>query len=506
VGPLAILFGVFITLFLMFYSLGVLLVIFGLLDSLVIVVPLLTFLYLSGFDVSRLPLFPTSLIQDSEQSTAFDKKERQITVLFHKWLLNRPDYQNYKSSNRPYPVFIFAAQGGGAYAASHAAFVLASLQDANPLFSSHVFATSGVSGGAVGLTLFAAINKALPRSLTATGKREFGRGPRNRILRKIITGRHASALMAQLPGEIVTSWRGRHDRENDRSSALRNSYLSMVKKSLEGLGKSLPAPTEPDMCKGTTFLEQCYYKSWTPRSNSPALILNATSVETGKLAAFSPFDFVPKQFGSTAPESFTQWFEGSVSPLISTLDAAIVSARFPGILPAYTYRHEKHITNFVDGGYADSSGASTAYSIYKALEKAATSLNVNLDLNLIILTRPDKPSGKKVDGTRLVDTLAPLYAVLKVRDQQARREINHVREAFKKSTKKLMFIKLPVRRLNLPLAWSIAPATYDAIGKTVGAPELCVSLQAGNKQELHSLVVKNSCILQKILLKLKVIE
>src|SRR5262249_49700763 len=47
-----------------------------------------------------------------------------------------------------------AAQGGGIFAASSTAAFLAMVQDHCPSFAKHVFAISGVSGGAVGASLF----------------------------------------------------------------------------------------------------------------------------------------------------------------------------------------------------------------------------------------------------------------------------------------------------------------------------------------------------------------
>ena len=57
---------------------------------------------------------------------------------------------------KPYPAFIISAEGGGIYAAAAASLFLAKLQDDCPGFAQHVFAISGVSGGAIGATVFQA--------------------------------------------------------------------------------------------------------------------------------------------------------------------------------------------------------------------------------------------------------------------------------------------------------------------------------------------------------------
>src|SRR6202011_2474241 len=87
---------------------------------------------------------------------------------FKDWLDARVDATAY--SGRSYPVFIIAVEGGGIYAASAASLFLAKLEDDNPGFSHHVFAISGVEGGAIGATVFQALmqSKSAPNKPPAT--------------------------------------------------------------------------------------------------------------------------------------------------------------------------------------------------------------------------------------------------------------------------------------------------------------------------------------------------
>ena len=79
---------------------------------------------------------------------------------FSEWLQKRADLQEF--AGRPYPVYLVTAEGGGLYAAAHAAWVLARIQDSCPVFARHVFAISGVSGGSLGAAVFSALTKAYP--------------------------------------------------------------------------------------------------------------------------------------------------------------------------------------------------------------------------------------------------------------------------------------------------------------------------------------------------------
>ncbi|MFX7866411.1 hypothetical protein ABTK37_20655, partial [Acinetobacter baumannii] len=58
-----------------------------------------------------------------------------------------------------FPLYVVAAEGGGIYAATHAASFLAEIQDMCPGFSHHLFAISGVSGGSVGAAVFNALTR-----------------------------------------------------------------------------------------------------------------------------------------------------------------------------------------------------------------------------------------------------------------------------------------------------------------------------------------------------------
>ena len=76
------------------------------------------------------------------------------------------------ASDGPTPVVLVVAGGGGLAAAYFTATILGDLADASPDFARHVFAISGVSGGALGITAFAAAHG------KTTGR--FGRGCRVR--------------------------------------------------------------------------------------------------------------------------------------------------------------------------------------------------------------------------------------------------------------------------------------------------------------------------------------
>src|SRR5262249_54228877 len=69
------------------------------------------------------------------------------------WLESRRDLQDYQH----YPIFLVATEGGGIRAAYFTATLLAALEERCPAFAQHTIAISGVSGGSLGSTIFAAL-------------------------------------------------------------------------------------------------------------------------------------------------------------------------------------------------------------------------------------------------------------------------------------------------------------------------------------------------------------
>ncbi len=90
------------------------------------------------------------------------KANRELPTLetsFDKWLTSREDFEKYREQDKPYPVYIVSAQGGGIFAAYHASTALSKLHDSLPNFSQHIFAISSVSGGSLGASAFSSLVK-----------------------------------------------------------------------------------------------------------------------------------------------------------------------------------------------------------------------------------------------------------------------------------------------------------------------------------------------------------
>jgi hypothetical protein len=396
----------------------------------------------------------------------------------------------------PYPVFIIAAEGGGIYAASAAGLFLAKMQQDAPHFADHVFAISGVSGGAIGSTIFHALHKTAPAS---SG---LDKSPKSLIdeVTSIMEDDHLSPVVGAIFPEMLGAPAG-------RAESLVASFRRSVAASDRSASLELDAP---------------FSKHWNFDTRAPALVLNATWVETGFRVAFAPFHLhdVDESLFSFSDEAMpdvscpTNERQGCVT----LIEAAAVSARFPLMLPPFSVdltdagpEHDGKETarggpqtnrrwNFVDGGYVDNSGATTALNLYQALKDVAKD-DVNLQIVLVTSSIPP-PDFTKIKGTLFRDTLAPIDALMTVREDLGNDAVARACSAIPapqddvqpdakkaKTTESneaclvhgdkpgahLHIVEIQDQTYGLSLGWKISKTSFDVVSWMLGRPSKCGS-------------------------------
>jgi hypothetical protein len=268
-------------------------------------------------------------------------------------------------------------------------------------------------------------------------------------------------------------------------------------------------------------LNRDFAKHWSIESKAPALLLNSTWAETGFRVAFSPFALhaYDDSLYSFSDRNMPGNMAGNKE--MDLIDAAVISARFPGMLPPYSVTMKEKSGelpwNFVDGGYSDNSGASTALAIYRALKTDPG----NADIRIILLTssnpQPDlTPNKASISGTTFRDTLAPIFAILKVRQGLGNEAVARVCEEFQlrtdcaldatKPESPLKIVELEVETYNLPLGWKLSHTTFAMVQWMLGEPSLCKIGNAGRGAQTDTrssedtpllneeTVVRNSCV------------
>ena len=397
---------------------------------------------------------------------------------FRLWLKERND--RVASNDRRYPVYIVAVQGGGIYAAYHAASVLAAIQDSCPAFVQHLFAISGVSGGSLGAAVFAAVAKAGENGQTirrdtvgcvepsSLPKREAaGEFSVVRVAEKLLeTDFLAPVVYGLLVPDLLQLFVPRPVTVNDRARqfefALEGRTTEVLSTELSEKRLTAPPPN---------LLAQRYAGHWAATGNLPALVLNTTEVGTGGRRIIAPFSF-PSDDAFFLPINSPD-LEGM--PLST---AAILSARFPWVTPPGWYREKGDGGAFknylVDGGYYDNSGVATALDIVRII-KSMIDVASQIDLRLLILSSPNERANETFFG---IEALAPVQAILRVRAASARRTIAQAERELGVDT--LVNERLQVQRANLldlgyppPLGWRLSLVSAFLIEAQNGLSETC---------------------------------
>ncbi len=424
-------------------------------------------------------------------------QETEISRQFGDWLAGRKD----RSAGR-YPVFIVAAQGGGIYAASTVASFLASMQDRCPQFAQHIFAISGVSGGAIGASIFDAMMQGVPQD----GQRGCSDTAAPRMaakVRQIVLADHLAPIILELAADALSqplaalfgNAAGFKDTAINRAGMLERSFaqsfaLAGAANAANGAGRGLETP---------------FSKHWSPQGAAPALLLNATWVETGYRVAFSPFPLQPVSDGTLYGLAELKGAGGLALQDMSLIQASSVSARFPLILPSWTiFRNTKQLFSanrwtLVDGGYADGSGSNTALDVFNAV-KARAALD-NAELYMILLTNAAAdPEFSKIGSTWFDDYIAPVRTVMKVRDLLGWRAVTQARSQL---GDKVITLQLDHRAFPLPMGWKISRASNALIEFMSGRVDGCRELKGAATQDpvqfAVTTITSNSCKLSWLL-------
>jgi hypothetical protein len=243
---------------------------------------------------------------------------------------------------------VVATAGGGLRAAFWTATVLGAIQDGSGRFASQLAGISGVSGGSLGAAVFVTLVER-ERSI-GDARKDCGSGEvpigayqcagETVLSQDFLAPPAASFLFADLMQRFVPVG------FPDRAQALEQSWERAWGQA--GFSKDVWAS------RGLLAL-------WAGERFVPALLLNATHVETGKRVITSPLDI------GASPGVFRDAYDlHRMLPEGADLrpsTAAHNSARFTYLSPAGTLPDGTHL---VDGGYFENFGAVTARELLKA--------------------------------------------------------------------------------------------------------------------------------------------
>jgi len=437
-----------------------------------------------------------------------------LTVAFENWYKARTDQS--KFSGR-YPIYIVAAQGGGIYAAMHAAHFLSYMQARCPNFAHHLFAISGVSGGSVGAAAFAAAMKDAEQrggvKIPDTGCADrSGEDPAISAV-QVLDDDFWSPLQAMwLFPDLLQQFLPVGVEIFDRARALEHGLETSWGRSVTR--NDLYGPRLIDKSAGNTMAEP-FLSLWPQGFDkslfTPALVLNTTEVDTGRRRLISPFRFeglTDLRFFPVTCTSASATHEGKVEALpLST--AAVLSARFPWITPSGWYYDpsetgectspEKSVTKLSDGGYFESSGVATALDLAHSLQKIIDQRGLNVDIKLVILTSGGFAS-ETADG--LNEALDPIRTMLNASEARGYIEVGRAEQAdFAKAAAQsgaVLKVRLEEYGYPLPLGWSLSDVTRYLIQFQTGELNPCESKKGPRQASKNLDLNTSSCVISEL--------
>ena len=378
-----------------------------------------------GYPTLTLPLILAALIMSWwNDNHAIRSTEARIAAApretpqehFRGWLEARLERA---PPGRPYPVFVVAAAGGGIRAAYWTASVLGRIADeGGGKWPEHLYAMSGVSGGSVGSALHAVqiADRVSGSHASREGARSFVAGVRNTLDNDILSPVLAYLLFPDLVQRFVPIPFSFADRA-------RAIELAMESAVADPLGA------------GSDRFSRRFAELWPAgkaRYGVPALLLNATVVETGQRGIVSNLQ-VREDVFPDAVDLLDASLQTQDMPLST---AAHLSARFAYVSPAGTIRTSRGEAwrHVVDGGYFENSGSATAAELMRQMKEVADAVGKERSREvalMLILIRNDPRAASVCEryldtppppgpNTYLGDLLSPVRALLSTRVARGR--------------------------------------------------------------------------------------
>jgi hypothetical protein len=422
----------------------------------------------------------------SRTTSALAKRQIDLGAAVARW-----KKANDCETGRCPPALVIAIDGGASRAAFAAATFIGEILDRMPPARGHgrsdparrIFAMSGVSGGSVGAVairtaLVDAMNDPAGAPPCKNAYRTWFRAERfgqaeqpftwRDCLQAIVTGDYLSPVFIGLgfrdnfaPSRYIF---GGPSLLDDRAALLERAFERHYEAVIGHRGAAA-ATTEVGMRRRFGYLPLAYEKAADARSWLPVLLLNATSVQTGRRVVVSDlsstylnrtaspvglytqaYDF----FEMTSAPCKTPDLEGgdcdpgnSPGPIRFDLDAsdivlstaAVASARFPIISPAGAVTvtaSPAYGDRLVDGGYFENSGDTTGLDLANALlelglEPIILSISNEPEREVVAVSVPRRqvvtpvvgPSGNDLQARTLGIFYAPVQALLNTRDGHA---------------------------------------------------------------------------------------
>lgn len=403
---------------------------------------------------------------------------REVDAHLDAWLESRAA-RGELTTGTTFPVFLVAAEGGGIRAAYWAGMVLAKLQDeSGARFGRHLFAISGVSGGSLAGSAFAALVADGERAQCATDPARRYQDCMGAILRRDFLSPtlgyalYPDMLQRFLPFPVPAA-----DRARAMEAAWSRSWRHAT---------------------GSDRFAQRFDQLWQQDAGMevPSLLLNATLVDGGNRVIASDLA-VDGRF----PDAYDAFDPLLDLRQLSLATAVHNSARFSYVSPAgtvYGCRQRGRLVpceegqerqawgRVIDGGYFENSGVETVRDLLFAmrpvlLKWAARGFAID-PVVLVISNSPGAlaPSGRqdpgsaRMDMTFLSELLAPPLGLFNTRMARATfavtAEQRDMSVILPPDPDRFLWFGMQTEN-DTPLGWALSTHTFNGIDALLEAPQ-----------------------------------
>lgn len=355
-------------------------------------------------------------ISDSELPDRLNTEEA-----FREWI--KPKLADFQGDS--IPVYMVAAEGGGIRSAYWTSKALSEIQENHPEFGENIFLMSGVSGGALGVTLF--------NSMLYDGEENPAAKSADMLSQDFLSPVTAYFLYPDLLQKFIPVAIDRFDRAKVLEKSWEKSWADLE--------------TNPEQLD----LDQAFVKSFS-RNDMPYLVLNATHVESGFRALVSNLDLTD-MYGNNAIDIFE--VTGKDVPISTAIG---LSSRFPILSPpALVKNSDGHSWgNIVDGGYYENLGITTLSEVYHRIREVSDEENYPVKFHIILLrnTALYETTGP-LNGIN--ETLSPIVTMSRNWANNADETLRLVEHGVTRNSDQ--FVKIQLHRAdheNIPLGWYLS--------------------------------------------------
>jgi ABC-type multidrug transport system fused ATPase/permease subunit len=372
-------------------------------------------------------------------------KRETVLAQFNRWFINYKaniDKQKGKGNQqKKYPVVFICAEGGALRTGAYTSLFLSSLcakleKEQNIDFKKSIFAMSGVSGGAVGLGLYNALNFENNAQISsnvsvALSKKFFQHDTLSPIIGKMLFG---DFLNLFLPFHINL-----FDRSIALEKSWEQSYQSLIDKNQENV----------------------FSRSFTSRKimpTQPLFIINTTEIETGLqcwMSNLTPDSLALKNQRDLLAEKVNE---------LNYSTAINFSTRFPLFSPAAKVGglNGKPRLHYLDGGYVENTGSASMLEVLQLLKSKSTYFN---QITPIVITLLFSEEDKNVPNIRFGNEIIEILNVL-THTRSGNSTISRFRlKQFLKENSEVCPIDEPLRpeEKNVPMNWVLSAQSMNNI-------------------------------------------